>query len=345
MRFICLLFLMVVSFSSFSMCYDEDFAFLGTATKTSDGVALSEDIEINLNEAQLNLFQQATAQNFNFTSSRKFHCQFSNKNSNNYELTAIPLYNHIMYYRIESEDISSYIYVAVRIIVQNSPVFPLSRIAGTWSQYEYFNFNGGEINSKGSYRVDYKLINQDPGGTTAIKINNSTLLGDYIVFTEDRTDSIHYLAQKIKVKFNYTPTTCSFTDTAVRVNTVNYSDVKNNLSYDADAEVKIDCDQTVAYATRSVHYRFVSDNAVGNVLPNEYTNSDSAGNIGFELIKDGSVVNLSNNHYELIAWGDLKENVARNTIIPLKYKYTPYGDKIFKAGQVLSRVKIVIDYD
>ncbi|PZQ93625.1 MAG: hypothetical protein DI539_31635 [Flavobacterium psychrophilum] len=250
-----------------------------------------------------------------------------------------------MYYRIESEDISSYIYVAVRIIVQNSPVFPLSRIAGTWSQYEYFNFNGGEINSKGSYRVDYKLINQDPGGTTAIKLNNSTLLGDYIVFTEDRTDSIHYLAQKIKVKFNYTPTTCSFTDTAVRVNTVNYSDVKNNLSYDADAEVKIDCDQTVAYATRSVHYRFVSDNAVGNVLPNEYTNSDSAGNIGFELIKDGSVVNLSNNHYELIAWGDLKENVARNTIIPLKYKYTPYGDKIFKAGQVLSRVKIVIDYD
>ncbi|MFV9286118.1 hypothetical protein ABQ354_09295 [Citrobacter freundii] len=345
MRFIFLLFLMVVSFSSFSMCYDEDFAFLGTATKTSDGVALSEDIEINLNEAQLNLFQQATAQNFNFTSSRKFHCQFSNKNSNNYELTAIPLYNHIMYYRIESEDISSYIYVAVRIIVQNSPVFPLSRIAGTWSQYEYFNFNGGEINSKGSYRVDYKLINQDPGGTTAIKLNNSTLLGDYIVFTEDRTDSIHYLAQKIKVKFNYTPTTCSFTHTAVRVNTVNYSDVKNNLSYDADAEVKIDCDQTVAYATRSVHYRFVSDNAVGNVLPNEYTNSDSAGNIGFELIKDGSVVNLSNNHYELIAWGDLKENVAKNTIIPLKYKYTPYGDKIFKAGQVLSRVKIVIDYD
>lgn len=159
-------------------------------------MAVSEDIEINLNEAQLNLFQQTIAQNFNFTSSRKFHCQFSNKNSNNYELTAIPLYNHIMYYRIESEDISSYIYVAVRIIVQNSPVFPLSRIAGILSQYEYFNFNGGEINSKGSYRVDYKLINQDPGGTTSIKLNNSTLLGDYIVFTEDRTDSSHYLAQK-----------------------------------------------------------------------------------------------------------------------------------------------------
>ena len=64
-----------------------------------------------------------------------------------------------------------------------------------------------------------------------------------------------------------------------------------------------------------------------------------------QLIKNGSVVNLSNNRYDLIAWGDLKENVARNTIIPLKYKYTPYGDKIFKAGQVLSRVKIVIDYD
>lgn len=121
--------------------------------------------------------------------------------------------------------------------------------------------------------------------------------------------------------------------------------MKNNLSYDADTEVKIDCDQTVTYATRSVHYRFVSENAVDNVLPNEYTNSDSAGNIGFELIKDGSVVNLSNNNYDLIAWGDLKENVVRNTIIPLKYKYTPYGDKIFKAGQVLSRVKIVIDYD
>ena len=348
MRFILGLILVMMSSSVLCNCFPVSFKFLDFNPSTTGATAESDVIELDLNDASLNSFQSIEDIPLNFTGGNStYHCDFGMSNPGSlYKLTARSQESGTSeYYQILTTGNNDGVYVEVQLSV-NSLLgsYSVENSLYGFARY-YFNFPRDDLNSKVTYAIKYRLTKNKPVSSETKNIGDTVTLKDHVRFNESPGSNSYNLKQNIRVKFNYTPTTCSFNDTTVKVSSISYGDVSKGLAHDADAEVKIDCDQTVAYATRSVHYRFVSDNAVGNVLPNEYTNSDSAGNIGFELIKDGSVVNLSNNRYGLIAWGDLKENVARNTIIPLKYKYTPYGNKIFKAGQVLSRVKIVIDYD
>ncbi|QBM24126.1 hypothetical protein E1B03_17490 [Citrobacter arsenatis] len=335
MRFVIGLFLFLTSFYVSAMCYSGTYSLSanGSVNMTANG----EDITLDLNKANLNEFTSSELKNVNFISSQQYHCQYANRG-----LQVIPVENNeVRYFKVSSGESNDYVYVAVRIGKNISGSFKKEENKNLLGTVYYFNFIGSEINAALKYGVEYKLVTA-PETFTAVTINNSVSLNSTLRFVEaNGTDKGKYnLAQNIQVKFNYTPTTCYFPDTSVKINDINHSSVQNAIAESADNKIEIKCDNTLGYSSRSIHYRFESQNRIGDVLENEYDGDDSAGDIGFKMELNGITVNLDNNRYEIAKRG---QTIADSYIIPLKFKYFPYGK--YHSGHVLSRVKVVIGYD
>lgn len=335
MRFVIGLFLFLTSFYVSAMCYSGDYVF--GSTGSNNLTATGEAIEVDLNKAKLNEFTPSTLKNVNFLSSQKYHCQYANSG-----LQVTPVENNeVKYFKVSSGESNDYVYVAVRIGKNISGSFKTQEEKGFLGTVYYFNYIGSDINAVLKYGVEYMLVTA-PETFTAATINNPVSLNSTLRFVEaNGTDKGKYnLAQNVQLVFNYTPTTCYFPDTSVKINDINHSSVQNAIAESADNKIEIKCDNTLGYSSRNIHYRFESQNRIGDVLANEYDGDDSAGDIGFKMELNGITVNLDNNRYEIAKWG---QAIADSYTIPLKFKYFPYGK--YHSGHVLSRVKVVIGYD
>ncbi|MGK3494756.1 hypothetical protein [Citrobacter youngae] len=335
MRFVIGLFLFLTSFYVSAMCYSGDYSLVNTGSNNL--TATGEAIKVDLNKAKLNEFTPSTLKYVNFLSSQKYHCQYA---SSGLQVTPIEN-NEVKYFKVSSGDGNDYVYVAVRIGKNISGSFKKQEEKGVFGTVYYFNYMGSDINAALKYGVEYKIITA-PEAFVAAVINNPVSLNSTLRFVEaNGTDRGKYnLAQNVQVEFNYTPTTCYFPDTSVKINDINYSSVQNAIAENADNKIEIKCDNTLGYSSRNIYYRFESQNRIGDVLGNEYIGDDSAGNIGFKMELNGVTVNLDNNRYEIAKWG---QTIADSYIIPLKFKYFPYGE--YHSGHILSRVKVVIGYD
>ncbi|EOG8147990.1 hypothetical protein ACLIUU_000237 [Citrobacter werkmanii] len=335
MRFVIGLFLFFTSFYVSAMCYSGDFS-IGSSG-SNNLTATGEAIKVDLNKAKLNEFTPSTLKYVNFLSSQKYHCQYANSG-----LQVTPLENNnITYFRVSSGESNDFVYVAVRIGNNFEGAFNKEEKSTLFGTIHYFNFTGSDINDVLQYGVEYMLVPMAQVNKEVI-INNSASLNSPLYFVEangsDRDK--HNLSQIVQVEFNYTPTTCYFPDTSVKVNPINYRSISNAGAESANNNIEIKCDDVLAYSSRRIYYRFESQNHDGDVLKNEYLGDDSAGDIGFKLELNGVGVSLDNNRYEIVQG---RGAIAKSYTIPLKFKYFPYGE--YHSGHILSRVKVVIGYD
>ncbi|ELM1617749.1 hypothetical protein Q3P50_000938 [Salmonella enterica] len=155
-----------------------------------------------------------------------------------------------------------------------------------------------------------------------------------------------YYKQSIELNFSFDKMTCSINDYPnLKIQDTTYADLGSVFLPIISEQPKIDCSSSLGVATSNVKYHFeaVSDYS-GNILKNDFeTNSDSAGEVGFQMKNDGQLVDfLANKKFDLVSRNRLLNNESYP--LNLTFRYIPYGNKV-RPGKVQSKMKVVIDYD
>lgn len=323
MRLTLLLILFVLSFQARSYCFS-----------MNASSAATQSVTIDLDEAILNGFIDTNNISFNFNPNVSFTC-ISGTQSLNASVEDAQKPNQV--FKVRSEDGLHFVFVSVYLSIssaKNSFAIPL------WS-----SLPADKINSSGvTYKVTYKLLNSYNGAVTEAKINTQKEMSESIGFREGIFSS-GYMKQKVNLIFKFTNTTCRFSDQVVSLAPISLKDVQNDIFKNPISELpSFICNFKLGFSTSDIKYKFVSDLAQGNVLINESDkDSGGAGNVGFRIAVDNKEVELNNNLFILSSRGSLMTN--DRVLLPLKFKYSPYGDGKYTSGTVLSRVKIITSYD
>lgn len=323
MRFIILSILFVLSFQARSYCFS-----------LSSSSAATQSITIDLDEAVLNGSTDTNNLSFNFNPGVSFTCI-----SGTQSLTASVEneQNPNQVFKVVLEDGIHFVFVSVDLVISSigkSIEIPLLS-----------SLPADKINSSGiTYKVTYKLLNSYSGAITEANVNTQKEMKEAIGFKEGVFSS-GYMKQKVNLNFKFTNTTCEFSDQVVSISPIPLKDVQNDeFKYPVGEFPEFNCNSKLGFSTSNIRYKFASDSAQENVLINELDkNSGGAGNVGFRIAMNNKEVNLNNNSFTLISRG---ETMASDRIqLPIKFKYSSYGDGKFTSGTVLSRVKIITSYD
>lgn len=323
MRLTLLLILFVLSFQARSYCFS-----------MNASSAAIQSLTIDLDEAKLNTSVDTNNTSFNFNPNVSFVCI---SGTQSLVASVENEQNPNQVFKVRSEDGLHFVFVSVHLSIssaKNSFEIPLLS-----------SLPADKINSSGvTYKVIYKLLNSYNGAVTEAKVNTQKEMIESIGFREGIFSS-GYMKQKVNLIFKFTNTTCKFSDQVVSLAPISLKDVQNDVFKNPVSELPgFICNFKLGFSTSNIKYKFVSDLAQGNVLINE-SDKDSGGarNVGFRIAVDNKEVDLSNNLFTISSRGNL---MASDRIpLPLKFKYSPYGDGKYTSGTVLSRVKIITSYD
>lgn len=211
-----------------------------------------------------------------------------------------------------------------------------------------------------SYKIKYSVISNFSGTSfRPADINGNIRLDSYIrikpLSCSDLGDCLsgfysnanHEYKYYINVIPRFTPTTCTFKSQEIVAQDISYQEIDNN-AYAAPVtpQPELECNSTTGVATSNIHYHFEAvSTPENNTLLNELgTAPGSAGEVGFMLKNSGQVINsYPSQEFTLANMGNVLEN---NSVFPLdlQLRYVRYGNRVY-SGSIISKVKVVVDYD
>jgi len=206
------------------------------------------------------------------------------------------------------------------------------------------------------YKLKYSVQQNFTGSPeNTVNLNQTFTLRNYITLkpTDCNVNDCpsnnnfgHQYKYYIQLNFKFTPTTCTFKDQAITVQPISSQDLKNSTFIAPATQPELQCSSTTGVATSDIKYHFESVSPpTDGILANELAASPgSAGEVGFKLNNDGDDINFNSDQKFTVA--KLGEPVGNGSTFPLnlKVKYARYGNRVV-AGNVQSKVKVVVDYD
>ena len=226
------------------------------------------------------------------------------------------------------------------------------------------NYSGGkiyaatELDNQLKYKLKYSLkFNHTGNVKNTLDVNQTFLLTDKLILkpapcsfigcTYGNDNSGQQYVNEVPIIVKFTPTTCTFKDQDISAQDISYHEIDSNGSAAPKGEQpQLRCSSITGVATSNIHYHFESINmAQSTILKNDLeTQQGGAGEVGFQLIKNGKPINFPiSEKFALASRGSTLQN---NSTYPLdiQLRYARYGNKVF-AGRVQSKVKVVVDYD
>ncbi|WP_312227415.1 fimbrial protein [Pseudescherichia sp.] len=227
---------------------------------------------------------------------------------------------------------------------------------GSWSLVN--NYSASALNDKLSYKLKYSIRVNHTGSTLAtIDVGEPVVLANKLIIkptpcidnlcNNKNPNKDHKYIYEIPFSVKFTPTTCTFKDQDISAQDISYHEIDSNGSAAPKGEQpQLRCSSITGVATSNIHYHFESINmAQSTILKNDLeTQQGGAGEVGFQLIKNGKPINFPiSEKFALASRGSTLQN---NSTYPLdiQLRYARYGNKVF-AGRVQSKVKVVVDYD